>query len=61
VNKYRKKGGLSPWFFAHLNPVARNDGETKTGMLTESKEIAEKAEADLAEELRGEGHAVHYN
>jgi len=61
VNKYRQSGGLSPFYFAHLNPVSRTDGETRKGMLEEAKKIAEQAEAALAEELRDEGHAVHYN
>ena len=61
VNKYRKVGGLSPFYFAHLNPVSRTDGETRQGMRTAEKKIAEEAEGALAKELREEGHAVHYN
>ena len=61
VNQYRKKGGLSPYYFAHLNPVSRTDGETRPGMMDDAKQIAELAEATLANELREDGHAVHYN
>ena len=61
VNKYRKSGGLSPFYFAHLNPVSRIDGDTRPGMMDEARRVAERAEVSLAEELRAEGHAVHYN
>jgi hypothetical protein len=61
VNEYRKKGGLSPFYFSHLNPVVRTDGEAYKGMMEELEEDAKDAEEELAEELRAEGHAVHFN
>jgi len=61
VNKYRVKGGLSPYYFHHLNPIVIISDESYKGMGDYSRKEAEKAEKSLAEELRSEGHAVHYN
>ena len=65
VNKYRKRPGLNPWYFQHLNPVVRVVEASVQDMTNASRQIlreqAEEAEASLAEELRAEGHAVHYN
>jgi hypothetical protein len=49
THKYHLKGGLRPRLFTHLNPV--RGGRT----------AAEEAESTLANSLRAEGHAVHYN
>ena len=61
VNRYRMKGGLAPYYFEHHNPIVRTEGETRAGMLVELKAQAQLLETELAEALREEGHAVHYN
>lgn len=61
VNEYRKQGGLSPFYFHHLNPVTKKSELNFKGMASQLKEEAEEAERSLAEELRSEGHAVHFN
>jgi hypothetical protein len=49
VKKYHKPDGLRPALFADLNPIRGGQGK------------ALEAEKKLAEELRAQGHAVHYN
>ena len=49
IKKHHKPGGLRPDLFADLNPIRGG------------REKALEAEKKLAEELRAQGHAVHYN
>ena len=61
VNKYSKRSGLRQKLFAHLNPTVRTDVPKRKGIAIELEELAKDAERQLAETLRADGHAVHYN
>ena len=62
VNKYNKKGmSLRPKLYSHLNPTVRTDVPKRKGIAKELEVRAKEAEEELAENLRADGHAVHYN
>ena len=60
--RYRKKGlGLRPKLYSHLNPTVRTDVPRRKNIAIELENLAKDAERELAESLRADGHAVHYN
>jgi len=62
VNEYKKKGlALRPKLYSHLNPTVRTDVPNRKGIAKELEVLAGEEEGELAESLRTDGHAVHYN
>ena len=60
--EYKKKGlALRRKLYSHLNPTVRTDVPNRKGIAKELEVLAEEAERKLAEFLRADGHAVHYN
>ena len=60
--EYKKKGlALRPKLYSHLNPTVRTDVPKRKGIAKELEVRAKEAEEELAEDLRADGHAVHYN
>tara|TARA_B100000287_G_C20472542_1_gene717844 strand:+ start:255 stop:725 length:471 start_codon:yes stop_codon:yes gene_type:complete len=58
---HHKKGGLRPKLTHHRNPAVEVPEKGPKGYLQTYKEMADIAEEKFAEELRSEGHAVHFN
>ena len=52
---------LRPKLYSHLNPTVRTDEPKRKGIAKELEVHAKEAEEELAEDLRADGHAVHYN
>ena len=62
VNEYKKKGlALRRKLYSHLNPTVRTDVPNRKGIAKKLEVLAGKKERKLAESLRADGHAVHYN
>ena len=60
--EYKKKGlALRPKLYSHLNPTVRTDVPNRKGIAKKLEILAGEEEGKLAESLRTDGHAVHYN